>query len=137
MQHDDVRMFDPPQHLYFSQNLEVDALFLGACHPYFFNGDLQIVLLPRRLSHDAPLAGAQRGAYRVLVHRSLSGAAAARRAQYDSSLAHLVWTVLPGCTREIWVLQSSKHTATSNLAAISLRSTSRRLFASILQALAS
>ena len=99
MQDHDMRMFDPTKHLDLSQNLEVDALFLGACHPYFFNGDLQIVLLPRRLADDAPLAATQRGAYRVLVHRSLPCTAAARRAQYDSSLAHLVWTVLPGRTR--------------------------------------
>ena len=69
MQHDDVRVLHAPQHLDLSQNLEVDALFLGTCHPYFFNGDLQIVLLPRRLADDAPLAGAQRGADGVLVHR--------------------------------------------------------------------
>ena len=77
MQHDDVRMFDPTKHLDLSQNLKVDALFLGTCHPYFFNGDLQIVLLPRRLADDAPLAATQRGADGVLVHRSLAGAASA------------------------------------------------------------
>ena len=78
MQHDNVRVLHAPQHLDLSQNLEVDALFLGTCHSYFLNGDLQIVLFSRGFPYHSPLAGAQRGADGVLVHRSLSGAAAAR-----------------------------------------------------------